>query len=219
MTDFSSMLVADRGQSCRTVHLVDKKIFEAWLKKRPPEDRALLAAQRFDGKTGFDYALLPRGGDFEVVSTVANASELSPWCLAKLAETLPEGSYRLEGLEPGQAALGWLLGQHSFEPYRSARNEPDRGPRVLVTGDPATIDTHARTAEATALVRELVNTPAGDLGPAELEQAVRETASEFGAKVRVTTGKELAEGYPLIAAVGGAAIEASAVEADTLADD
>jgi leucyl aminopeptidase len=62
-----------------------------------------------------------------------------------------------------------------------------------------------RIAEATALVRDLVNTPAADLGPAELEQAARTLASDSGAQVRVTGGKELADGYPLIAAVGKAA--------------
>jgi leucyl aminopeptidase len=62
-----------------------------------------------------------------------------------------------------------------------------------------------RLAEATALVRDLVNTPAGDLGPAELEEAAREVATFGGAQVRVTQGEDLKDGYPLIAAVGGAA--------------
>ena len=88
MTDFASLLVPDRGQKARLIHLVDKATFEAWLKKRPAEDRALLAAQRFDGKKAYDFALLPRGPEFEVVSAVKNAAELSPWCLAKLGETL-----------------------------------------------------------------------------------------------------------------------------------
>jgi len=54
-------------------------------------------------------------------------------------------------------------------------------------------------------VRYLVNRPAGDLGPAELEQVARELAARTGAKLRVTTGEKLTEGYPLIAAVGRAA--------------
>lgn len=210
MTDFSSLLVADRGQDARPIHLVDQNGFESWLKKRPAEDRALLEALRFDGNTGFAFALLPRGGEFEVVSVVKNAAELSPWCLAKLAESLPEGTYKLAEGEPGIAMLGWLLGQHRFDNYRSKRDEPERGERVLVTGDAAKIDPTVRLAEATALVRDLVNTPAADLGPAELEKATRDLASETGAQVRVTGGKELAEGYPLIAAVGGAASDARA---------
>jgi leucyl aminopeptidase len=208
MTDFASFLLADRGQNARTIHLVDKKSFGGWLKKRPAEDRALLEAQRFEGKKAHSFVLLPRGGDFEVVSTVTKASELSPWCLARLAESLPSGTYKLADGEPGPAALGWLLGQHRFDVYRSKTEEPEREARVLLTGDAAKIDSVVRLAEATALVRDLVNTPAGSLGPAELERAVREAASDLGAQIRVTGGSELAEACPLIAAVGGGASEA-----------
>jgi len=207
MTDFPALLVADRGQKARPIHLVDKKSFAAWNKARLAEDRSLLEAQQFDGKTGFAFALLPRGGDFEVVSAVKDVAELSPWCLAKLAESLPEGTYKLAQGEPGKAALGWLLGQHRFDTYRSKKDEPERGPRVLLTGEAASIDATVRLADATALVRDLVNQPAADLGPAEIEAAVRDLATALGAQVRVTADKELAEGYPLIAAVGGAAAD------------
>jgi len=207
MTDFASLLVPDRGQKAHLIHLVDKGSFEAWAKGRSPEDRALIEAHRFDGKTGFAFVLLPRGNGFEVVSAVKNAAELSPWCLAKLAESLPEGTYRVVDGEPGKAALGWLLAQHRFDAYRSKSDEAERGPRVLVTGEPAKIEETVRLAEATALVRDLVNTPAADLGPAEIEQAVRDQAARLGAKVQVTSGEALAEGYPLIAAVGAAATE------------
>jgi len=207
MTDFPSLIVPDRGQKARPIHLVDKAGFDAWLKKRPADDRRLLEALRFDGKAAHAFAILPRGSDFEVVGAVKKVDALSPWCLAALSEKLPEGTYKLIDGEPGIAALGWLLAQHQFDAYRSKKDEPERGPRVLLTGDPAKIDTFVRLAEATALVRDLVNTPAADLGPGELEQAVRDVANDLGAQVRVTSGKELAEGYPLIAAVGGAAAE------------
>ena len=205
MTDFTWLIVADRGQKARAIHLVDKANFAAWAKKRPAEDRALMEAHRFDGKSGVAFVILPRGGDFEVVSAVKDAQALSPWCLAKLAASLPEGVYKLAEGEPGPAALGWVLAQHRFDPYRAKSDEADRGPRVLVTGEPARIDTTVRLAEATALVRDLVNTPAADLGPAEIEAAVRDEAKRSGGHVRVTSGDELANGYPLIAAVGGAA--------------
>jgi len=209
MTDFASRLLADRGQNARTIHLIDKRSFDAWLKKRPAEDRALLEAMRFDGKKAHAFALLPRGSDFEVVSALKSAEALSPWCLARLAESLPEGTYKLAAGDPGQAALGWLLGQHQFDAYRS-KDKEERGPRILLTGEAAQVETMVRLAEATALVRDLVNTPAGDLGPAELEQTVRDAATGLGAQVRVTVGKDLASGYPLIAAVGAAASEARA---------
>jgi leucyl aminopeptidase len=205
MTDFTWLIVADRGQKARAIHLVDKANFAAWAKKRPAEDRALMEAHRFDGKSGVAFVILPRGGDFEVVSAVKDAQALSPWCLAKLAASLPEGVYKLAEGEPGPAALGWVLAQHRFDPYRAKSDEADRGPRVLVSGEPARIDTTVRLAEATALVRDLVNTPAADLGPAEIEAAVRDEAKRSGGHVRVTSGDELANGYPLIAAVGGAA--------------
>ena len=206
MTDFAPLLAADRGQTARTIHLVDKASFAGWLKGRPAEDRALIEAHRFDGKTAFAFVMLPRGAEFEVVSAVKNAAELSPWCLAKLGESLPEGIYKLADGEPGKAALGWLLAQHRFDPYRSKKDEPERGARVLLTGDAARIEAIVRLAAATALVRDLVNTPAGNLGPAEIEQAVRDVASKSGAKLRVTAGDDLAKGYPLIEAVGRAAI-------------
>ena len=204
MTDFSDLLVADRGQTATPVHLVDKTTFEDWAKSRPAEDRALLRAHRFDGKSG--AVILPRSGEqFEVVSAVPDAAKLSPWCLAQLAEGLPEGTYRLASGDAGAAALGWLLAQHRFDGYRKAEDNP-KGPRVLVTGDPARIEPTIREAKATALVRDLVNTPAADLGPAELERAVRDVAAEVGADVRVTAGDELTTGYPLITAVGAAAV-------------
>jgi leucyl aminopeptidase len=205
MTDFASLLVADRGQKAHPVHLVDKAGFDGWVKKRSAEDRALLTAQRFDGKSAGAFVILPRGGGFELVAAVKDTAALSPWCLAGLAERLPEGSYKLASGEPGPAALGWLVAQHRFDAYRSTKDETERGPRVLVTGEVAQVDELIRLAEATALVRDLVDTPAGDLGPAELEAAVRAVAIELGAHVRVTAGEELADGYPLIAAVGDGA--------------
>jgi leucyl aminopeptidase len=210
MTEFTSLLVPDRGQKARQIHLVDKNSFPAWVKKRPAEDRHLLEAQRFEAKAPFAYALLPRGSEFEVVAAVKKAGELSPWCLAKLAENLAEGTYKIAEGEAENAALGWLLGQHRFDDYRSKIEENERGPRILVTGEAAKIDGIVRLAEATTLVRDLVNIPAADLGPAELEQVARDAATQLGAQIRVTAGKELKSGYPLIAAVGGATSEARA---------
>jgi leucyl aminopeptidase len=206
MTDFASLLVADRGQKAHAIHLVDKDSFAGWLKTRPAEDRSLLEAHRFDGKTGYASVILPRSGkDFEVVSAVADVKALSPWCMAKLPDVLPEGAYRVAEGAPGKAALGWLLAQHRFDAYRSKADESQRGPKTLVTSEAASIDPTIRLAEATALVRDLVNTPAMDLGPAELEKAVRDGLSGAGADIRVATGDSLREGYPLVAAVGAGA--------------
>jgi len=203
MTDFATLLVADRGQPAHSIHLVDKTSFEDWLKAQPERVRAAVAAQRFKGK-GFELAILPGEGadDWSVALGVANADELSPWCLAKAGGTLPDGIYRLAEGTPGPAALGWLLAQHGFDRYRS---EPDPRPHpVLLSGEPAVIGDHVRMAEAVALVRDLVDTPAADMGPAELAGAVEVLAKESDAKVTITQGHAL-EAYPMIAAVGRAA--------------
>jgi leucyl aminopeptidase len=205
MTEVAALLQPDKGRPATPLHLVDRKGFDSWLKAQPARVRQAVLAQGFRGE-GYQLAILP-GEQFEwsAVLGVADVDELGPWCLAKAAETLPEGKYRVEGRGPGPAALGWLLGQYRFERYK--KSERTTGPRVLLTSEPARIEEIVRQAEAIALVRDLVNVPAGDLGPAELEAAVREVASEFGAEVAVTSGAALDEGYPMIAAVGRAAVE------------
>lgn len=205
MTDFSAFIAADRGQPARAVHLVDKNSFDHWVKRRPAEDRALLEANRFDGKSDGSALLLPCGAEFEVVAAVESVDSLGFWSLARLPELLPSGSYRLADANPGPGALGWLLAQHRFDRYRSKPQEGDVGPRVLVTGNAAGIEPAVRLANATALVRDLVNIPAADLGPEELERAVRDTIGS-AAEIRVTSGDDLREGYPLIWTVGAGAV-------------
>jgi leucyl aminopeptidase len=209
MPDLSPLLQPDKGERATLLHLVDKKGFEAWLKRQPDRLRRALVAQAFKAE-GYQLAILPgeRADDWSAALGVANVDDLSPWCLAKAAESLPEGRYRVDGRSPGPAALGWLLGQYSFDRYKAPK-EP-KGARVLLTPEPARIDEMVRLAEATFLVRDLVNTPAGDLGPVELEAAARAVAEDCGAEVTITSGATLEDGYPMVAAVGRAAIEARA---------
>jgi leucyl aminopeptidase len=203
MTDLKALLKPDQGQPATALQLVDKKGFESWLKAQPARLRKAAEAQGFKGE-GFQLAILPGERDeWSAALGVANVDELSPWCLAKAAESLPEGSYRVAGRGPGPAMLGWLLGQYRFERYR--KEPAAKGARVLLTDEPARIDENVQLAEATFLVRDLVNIPAGDCGPAELEIAVLALADESGAKVSVTRDNALSEGYPMVAAVGRAA--------------
>ena len=201
MIEISKLLQPDRGQPATSLHLVDKKGFEAWLNAQPPRIRDSVAAQGFKGE-GFQLAVLPDDG-WSAAIGVANVQELSPWCLARAAEALPEGTYRVAGQGPGPATLGWLLGQYRFDRYKE-KKEP-KGPRVLLTDEPARIDETVLAAESTFLVRDLVNMPAGDLGPEELEIAVLAVADSCGAKSNVIRDHELKEGYPMVAAVGAAA--------------
>ena len=206
MTDFSTLLSPDRGEPARLIHVVDKDSFTLWAKKQSPSRQSMLAAIRFDAKSVFQFAILQgkKDGEFDVVTCVDKADAMAPWCLAKLGESLPAGKYRIDEGEPGLAALGWMLSQHRFTRYKSGPAE-DRGARILLTGEAASVDPLVRLAEATALVRDMVDTPASDMGPADLETAVRDLATASGAKVEVTHGDALAKGYPMIAAVGGGA--------------
>jgi leucyl aminopeptidase len=202
-SDLKALLKPDQGQSATLLHLVDKKNFEAWLKAQPARIRKALEAQGFRGE-GYQFAILPGERDeWSAALGVANVDDPSVWCLAKAADLLPEGLYRVAGRGPGPAVLGWLLGQYKFDRYRKEKHP--KGPRVLLTDEPGRIAEAARIATATFLVRDLVNTPAGDLGPAQLQAAVEKVAGECDAKVHVTTGKALDEGYPMVAAVGRAA--------------
>jgi len=199
----SDLLQPDKGQPATSLHLVDKKGFDAWLKKQPERVRQAVAAQGFKGE-GYQLAILPgEKAEWSALLGVADVGALSPWCLAKAAESLPEGKYRVEGSGPGPAALGWLLGQYRFDRYK--KDAEAKGPLILFTSEPARIGETILLAEATNLVRDLVNTPAGDMGPADLEAAARDLAKECGAKISVTSGKALDEGFPMVAAVGRAA--------------
>ncbi|MEN3971107.1 leucyl aminopeptidase family protein [Sphingomicrobium sp. XHP0235] len=208
MTD---LLKADQGQSAHTIHLVDAESFDEWIKGQPQRVRSLLEAARYDGKTGYAYQILPGAKDDEwaVVTTVADVEDLSPWCLAKLGEVLPEGSYRLANdKDPGPAMLGWILAQHRFDAYLTEK--PGHGPRTLLTANPGKIDAIRRAAEATLLVRDMVDTPPEDMGPAAIEQRARDIAERHSAKVTVTAGDALEQGYPMIHAVGRAATRSHA---------
>ncbi|MDO7834971.1 leucyl aminopeptidase family protein [Sphingobium sp. HBC34] len=204
MTNFADLLKADNQQPARSIHLLDARSHDAWLAAQPAPVRAVVAAQKFRGKAG-EQAILPGAGadDWSVVAGVANSDAPGPWCLARLAETLPEGSYRLAEGSVGAAGLGWLTGQYRFDRYR--KDDAPTGPRILLTGDVARIEQTVQIASAVALVRDLVNMPAADMGPPDLEAAVEAVARPFGATVSVTRGDALEQGYPMIHAVGRAA--------------
>ncbi|HMI20202.1 MAG TPA: leucyl aminopeptidase family protein [Sphingomonas sp.] len=207
MTDFTSLIAADRGQPARSLTLIAKADFADWLKAQPPRVRAAVEGARFEAKAD-TLAILP-GDDADAWSVAIGVDPAGgPWTLASAASKLPEGSYRLAEGAPGDAALGWLLAQHRFDRYRE---KPEtHGARILLTGEPARIEEMVRLAEATALVRDLVDTGAGDMGPAELADAAKAVADKYGAKFHVTQGDALLEGYPMVHAVGRAATKARA---------
>ncbi|MEP7316670.1 MAG: leucyl aminopeptidase family protein, partial [Sphingomicrobium sp.] len=206
MSDMTNLLKPDRGEPARTIHVIDAKTYDDWAKGQPQARRDMLGAVKFDGKTVFQFAILQgkAGEDFEVVTCVGDAGTLGPWCLANLGAALPAGNYRLSGAEPGLSTLGWMLAQHRFGRYKTTPPE-DGAPRVLLTSNAAEVARLTRLAEATAWVRDLVDTPAADLGPHEIEDLVQALARKHHASVDVTSGSKLDSSYPMIAAVGAGA--------------
>ena len=122
----------------------------------------------------------------------------------KLAELLPSGSYRFANAphDVRLAALAFALGSYRFTRYRKSDGKTVR----LEIPEGVDASEISRMVEAAFLARDLINTPANDMGPAELEQAAREVASRFDAKISVIVGDDLlAQNFPLIHAVGRAA--------------
>ena len=166
--------------------------------------RTWLRSTGFTAEPG-KLALLPDGGGrlARVLIGVAGGDEL--WALAGLPDNLPEASYRLEP-EPEAAAatrlaLGWALGCYAFTRYKPRK----RGFADLLWPRAADRALVARLAQGIALARDLINTPAEHMGPAELAGAVEELAGRQAAQCRIIAGDALlAENYPMVHAVGRA---------------
>ena len=198
----------DRGQAAVAIHLVTKAGLEAWLMDRAPAQRVVqAAAQKFKGEPG-DQAICGDGDGWLVVAGAGDT--LDTWSLARLAETLPAGQYRLVGaaLDPARALLGWALGQYRFDRYRG--DNGSEGSRVLLTQQVKAIAPALAEAAAVMLVRDLVNTPAEDMGPSELEQIAEQLAKVHRARVRITKGEALEREFPMVHMVGRAAGRAHA---------
>ncbi|RIV87865.1 leucyl aminopeptidase family protein [Aurantiacibacter zhengii] len=202
MTIATDLIQPDRGQDAIAIHLVNKDSFESFAKNLSGPQRAALAGQKFTGG-GYQVGIVPDGEGWFAVGGVADPDDLSSWCLAKLAEKLPEGTYRLADVKAGPAMFGWMTAQYRFTRYLDDKDT--EGPRVLLTEDVAKIDMVSAEAQATSLVRDLVNTPAEDMGPAALEAEAQRIAKDQDAKITVTRGDALESGFPMVHAVGRAA--------------
>ena len=202
----TALIQADRGQDAINLHLVNEAGFADWAKQLSDTQRATLDAQRFSGK-GYETAIVPakpgEGAAWFAVGGVANPDDLSSWCMARLAEILPEGTYRLVGREPGPALHGWQTAQYKNIAYRSDAEVP--GPRVLLTKDANAIEPAIAEAEAVNMVRRLVDAPPEHMGPAGIEAEIETLAKAHDAKLEVTRGDQLEQNYPLVHAVGRAA--------------
>ena len=161
-------------------------------------------SQRFERKLG-QILIVPNaeGGIAEVF--IGTGRAFDPMAARGLSARLPGGLYRLEvaAQDAELATLAFLLGAYVFDRYKA---RPDRTPVRLVAPDGVDVAEISRIAAACALAREMVDTPAADMGPLQIETIAREIAESAGAEITVTTGDALLEdNYPAVHAVGRAA--------------
>ena len=190
------------------VHVVPRADVKGWVKKQAASVRGWVKAQGFRPKAGRVLTLPARDGSLWGVLFV-RPDEPDPFAYARLRGALPKGRYALEGeidaAHAEAAALGWALAAYRFEKYKA----PKRAARKLVWPEGADRGRVKRLAEATYLVRDLITTPANDLGPAELEDTAHFLAERHGAKVAVVRGDDLLkQGWPAVHAVGRASANA-----------
>src|SRR5882757_453914 len=185
------------------LHAIAARDARGWLAKQ--KRSGLVTASGFAGGAGA-LATLPdaKAGIAAWVLGLGNyqGDSRDAFALASAASGLPAGTYQLGEVPDfcggANAALAWLMGGYAFDRYKK---KAAKKAKLLL---PSGVDGEeiSRIAENLFFARDLVNTPANDMGPAELEAAARALAKKHGAKISVVSGAALTRNYPLIAAVG-----------------
>ena len=202
------LLSADLADS-RPLWVVTEGELPSWLASQPAPAVAWVRAHGFQAERHRVLSLPSANGGIAGavagLGALAAARDLNLWHAAGLSDRLPAQSWHLATPLPEPAAtrllLGWLMGAYRMSRYRLDGSEPTRA--VLVPPAAADLEYADAAARASALARDLINTPANDLGPEELAEAAIDLARSHGARCQVLTGGELA-GYPMLRAVGAA---------------
>ncbi len=208
MTDATHPILEQAQGQAIPVHPLAEGEVEAFLAQKRAPVRTYAAANKFSGKVGQVLTVPGASGAVERVLLGTGSGRVDLSLFRTLAGKLPAGEYALaklpRGIDPEQAALAFALGTYRFDRYKK-RGEPI--PRLVA---PKGVDVAAVTAfaHACALARDMVNTPANDMGPLQIETIAGEIAQKYGATLSVVRGDDLLkENYPAIHAVGRAAVE------------
>ncbi|MBL8905381.1 MAG: leucyl aminopeptidase family protein [Rhizobiales bacterium] len=205
MTAFDRLLTpASTARRAIPIIPVTARDLKAQVAKLSPAQRRWIELHDYKAKPASHLVVSDSAGALAKVyfGLGEDSAGRDPFEFGKLSRLLPAAEYRIDGALPDArlAVLGWLLEAYSFDRYRKGGSLPAR---LQCPGDVDRGDVLS-AAEATGLVRDLINTPASDLGPAELEAAARKIARRFKAKVKVVSGRELERKFPMIYAVGKA---------------
>jgi len=178
-----------------------------WLDTHP-KAREWVSAVGFKAEPGTFVFLAGNGGQ-PSAARGAPAEGEPVWALSGLPTAFPEGTYSLESedgdLSLTDAALGWALGSYAFTRYKKVK----RLPATLVWPTRADRSEVERLALGVFLARDMINTPAEDMGPEHLADAVLTVAKSYGAQTQVIVGDDLLQqNYPTIHIVGRASSRA-----------
>ncbi len=204
------MFIHDHSAASIAIHLVDEEGFDVWRVGQSVVADSWLTTNLFRPERN-KIALIPTH-DGKLLSAVAGLGKqgLAPnsifWIAAGLPERLPDGRYfianKLSSASAKQFALGWAYGRYRFERYRKASAEKAQ---LLELPQAVDLVDVARINAGCSVARDLVNTPASDLSPAELATAASAMAEKFNATCRVYVGDELlVNPFPAVHAVGRA---------------
>jgi leucyl aminopeptidase len=186
------------------IHFVTPKTWDTVASSLSEPARRFAQMQGFAGKVGKCLVLPAASGAIEAVVfglDEASSPTHDPFRPGQLPGLLPPGVYRFANAphDARLATLAFALGSYRFARYRK-NDAPDVR---LVPPDGVDIDDVSRIADAATLARDLINTPANDMGPAELEAAARDLASNYDTSFDCVIGDELlTKNFPLIHAVG-----------------
>lgn len=195
------------------LYVVSKQDLSAWLSDEGQAWASWVSASGFEAALG-ETRLLPgaQGIAGALVGLGTEASRArTRFGLAKAVASLPAVNWHLTRLADKtierETALGWALAGYRFERYRPGK---PASPLARLKC-PASVDAESilAMAEAEYLTRDLINTPANDMGPDDLQQAVDVLANRFGASLEVILGDDLLDrNFPMIHAVGRASSRA-----------
>lgn len=197
---------ATEHAGARPLVLLESDALDSWLKTQPEPVRDWVATNGFTAALGQTLMVPHSDGPIALVGYgTAAARQRGRFHLGAQRAKLPAGIYALQAdLAPdtlSEEALGWLLAGYRFDRYASAKI-----PEATLIA-PKGVDGPRLEAIAAGecFTRDLINTPAADMGPAELENAARTLSGTYNAEISVITGDDLLEkSFPLIHTVGRA---------------